>query len=344
MSDRARKKHLKEQKRKQKQLSRRRELSVSPYRRLGSVGEIEACYINSNWQTEGLASIQFIRDTSSGLAMASFLVDFWCIGLKDAFGSINLLREEVETNLNHARSQFSLTRVDPEIARKLIASAIRFSRQNGFRLPRHYERFIALAGGVGEIESADLSNFGKDGKLCYVGRKEDLSSRLMSCSLEEFIGRPDVNVTFLESADGFDGSDAFDADDDEEEVDYFERYRILVDEIPHSLAATFRTELLERGEPAHPRLEEGIKLVFAKILTEGNRGDPHDPNDKRALAAHAISLLAASEVLGDSPEVPADLVEASKQASALITAMYCDLNATIDSDPRLAAMIDGLTC
>lgn len=354
MSDRAQKKHRKEQKRKQKQLARRRAESVSPFRRIAQTGQIEACYINSNWQEEGIASIQFIRDTPTGLALAAFLVDVWCIGLKDAFGSVNLLREDVDMNLDRARRQFPLTRVEPDIARSLLASAIRFSKQNGFRLPRHYERYVAVAGGVGEVESADISQFGKDGKLFYVGRLQDLSSRLMTCTVDEFARRPDVDVTIIEGAGTFgswndddeldDDDGELDEDDDDfgdGEVDYFDLYRSIVEAAPPKLATTFRQQLLERGEPAHPRLEDGIKLVFAKMLAEQAPPGKLDDDDIRALAARTMSTLAAAELLSpDDKEIPADLRDACLQASKLLNEMYDNFDRAMSSGDRMRAMLD----
>src|SRR5947207_6950551 len=158
MSNQAQRKQKQRLKREKKKAELRRAQAISPYKRIGQVGEVEASYINSNWKEEGLASIHVIRrNPAGGFAMAVFLIDIWCIGLKDAFGRIDMLNEDVKFSLDRARGHFDLTRIDVETVQRLVAGAIRFSQQNGFRLPAHFDRFVNILGGVGDAAQADLS-------------------------------------------------------------------------------------------------------------------------------------------------------------------------------------------
>src|SRR5215204_5835790 len=98
MSD-ARRKQQKRLKREKKKAEQRRALSISPYKRVGQSGEVEACYINGNWREQGLASITLIRRNPAGAhAMAVFLIDIWCAGLKDAWGRLDVMQEDVKRN------------------------------------------------------------------------------------------------------------------------------------------------------------------------------------------------------------------------------------------------------
>lgn len=181
-----------------KRQERRRELhraaSKSPYQRIAERGEIKACYMTRDWREHGMGSIYCLRtQPGGGYALASFLIDFWCLGLKDAWGRLDLAMEEFRDLCTRSKEGGNvLVRIEPERARQVLGAAIRFARDNDFRLPARYERWTAL---VGEVNSqdADVSDFGKDGKLYYVGPKEDLRQRLLAETLEQFMARPNVH-------------------------------------------------------------------------------------------------------------------------------------------------------
>src|SRR5687767_4262155 len=86
MPDRARKKEKQRLKRQKKRDALRRAKGVSPYKRIASAGELVACYMNDDWRERGQAVAFVLRRGPGGvLAMASFMIDLWCAGLKDAW-------------------------------------------------------------------------------------------------------------------------------------------------------------------------------------------------------------------------------------------------------------------
>ncbi len=125
-------------KRQERKIALRRMQSGSPYRRLRTAGGDVACYINGDWHEQGIGSLLVFRHMPDGShVLGAFLIDFWCIGLKDAWGRLNLTNLEVDDALQRQRSSgMSIIRIEPAVARRLVAGAVRFSRQNGFRLPR----------------------------------------------------------------------------------------------------------------------------------------------------------------------------------------------------------------
>ncbi len=57
----------------------RRAMAGSPYKRIGQIGNVDACYINADWQSNGLATIHLVRQNPrGGFALACFLIDLWC--------------------------------------------------------------------------------------------------------------------------------------------------------------------------------------------------------------------------------------------------------------------------
>ena len=147
------------------------------------------CFVNADWREQGIASIVAFKDARGfGQVMGAFLVDLWCFGLKDAWGRTEVTGEEIDRTVN---GRMKLEPLDLAVAQRLVAGAIAFSRKNGFRLPVNYERWTAMLGITSETP-IDLSEFGIDGGLRYVGEIEDLQSRLIYQSVDEFLHRPDV--------------------------------------------------------------------------------------------------------------------------------------------------------
>src|SRR5207248_7624217 len=97
------------------------------------------------------------------------------------------------------RSDLPLERTDVQTVRHVVAGAIRFASENGFRLPHKFERWTLLIGGVGDWHTADIREFGIGGKLRWCGPMHDLKKRLIRGSVDDFLQRPDVE--FITDAD-----------------------------------------------------------------------------------------------------------------------------------------------
>ena len=212
---------------KEKKLAKRRLQGSSPLSRLADVQHCE-CWMTAS-SDDRMLGIQVLRPVRGGTtAAAIFLIDRDCIGLKDAFYQTDVdpaaLRESLR--LRSEVSDTRVTRIDLEQARKTVAEAICWTRQHPFfRMPPETDRCVKILGGVGDIDAADVSDFGKDGKLFYVGRKVDLEPCLLTMDVFEFMERDDVecifhqgNATFGDIEDDFEeGFDDEYEDEDEEE-------------------------------------------------------------------------------------------------------------------------------
>jgi hypothetical protein len=61
---------------------------------------VEACYLNADWKEQGLARIVVTRSQENGKIMvAAFLVDIFCLGVKNAFCNEGLGRRQIEAQL-----------------------------------------------------------------------------------------------------------------------------------------------------------------------------------------------------------------------------------------------------
>src|SRR5579872_4721209 len=98
MSRDSRKTERRRLKRKQKQLKIRKAKSRTALQHIAAEGGTLECWITPDWKEQGLASIQVLAHTAGGrCASAGFLVDLWCVGLKDGFG-----RSEVSSGFRQA--------------------------------------------------------------------------------------------------------------------------------------------------------------------------------------------------------------------------------------------------
>lgn len=238
--DRAIKKAKKRQKREQKRREVHKQQSVSPHRIVETASRIVECRINADWREKGVATLMVLSEARGlGWCMASFMMDVWCLGLKDAQGAFGIAREVYDDILKRTQDMHDadFVAITPERAAQLVAGAIRFGRRNGFRISGETLKWSSFLSGQG-LGTADESDFGYidvDGsrKLHWVGSLDDLRRRLVGSTVEEFIARPDVHCSMEVTEGGLsDGLNEWDGDDqDEGELDEDE-------EVPEDWAAS----------------------------------------------------------------------------------------------------------
>ncbi len=334
MSNRASRAARQRQKRAEKKRDARRASSGSPYRRIGESDQPMACYVNRDFDEEGMASLLVLRRApGGGHALAAFLIDRWCIGLKDAWGRLDVAVEAFNRMLGRAREHTAMERIEPEAARRMVAAAIRFSHANGFRLPARYERWVALLGGVGDWRTADTSDLGVDGGLRYVGKEADLRSRLISGTVEEFLHQPgvhyimgmpaqeappefrtrlDAEMKDLEPTEvSFDDGDLDAFDDDEDRQADAEVEKAAGDFRDRMLDAV-RQWCLSRGIRPHPRLADAVEMMTEAMLQVPDNGEL-DPADDRIASQtmHNLGRLTSFESRQDSEALAAALSQVS---------------------------------
>jgi hypothetical protein len=135
---------------------------------------IYECLVNTDWQGKGLAHILFSRkQPDNELIIGVFLVDIYCLGIKNAFCNANISLEEYEKLKFRMSQESSLIACDPKLANRIIYGAIEYARTLGFEPQKDFalSRFI-----LDEPSDADLLfdvEFGKDGKPLYIAGPND---------------------------------------------------------------------------------------------------------------------------------------------------------------------------
>lgn len=269
------------QKRKVKQRSIRRAHSGSPYRQISRTGEVVACYVTQGWRERGNAAIFCLVVTpGGGHATATFLVDLWCVGLKDAWGKLGISAKGFKENiLDRARNEndVELIRVDVDWVRKIVAGAIRFAEQNGFRLPNRYERWTSLLGEMPDAKTADLAGFGYEGGLHYVGTVDDLRRRLIDTTPEEFMCREDVHYTMeIESPEVDDGPAEVGA---------------VVEALLEEYVSATRQWCFSVGREPHPLLRDAWALFFESVIGMASTAMEDEKGEER-ITQNGFTILA----------------------------------------------------
>ena len=156
---------------------------------------IYECLLNQDWQDKGLAHILLSRkQPNNEFIIGVFLVDIYCLGLKNTFCNANIPLEKYEKlKLRMAVESFLIT-CDPVLANRIVYGAIDYARKLGFEPQKDFRlsRFT-----LGEPSDANVPyniEFGKDGKPLYIAGPNDDADRVVE-RLSKTVG--DGNFHYL---------------------------------------------------------------------------------------------------------------------------------------------------
>jgi hypothetical protein len=136
---------------------------------------VHECLINPQWKEEGMATILISRKQTDGkLAFGTFMVDIFCLGLKNTFCNANITLDEYENTFKE--KMYSLTsyiECDFDLAHQIIYGAIDFARELGFEPQRDFKLSRYILEEPFETALSFHIEFGKDGKPFYIAGPDD---------------------------------------------------------------------------------------------------------------------------------------------------------------------------
>ena len=128
---------------------------------------VESLVYRDIWK-KGIGTVLIARRLSNGLLlMANYLVDTWCLGVKDAF-----VREVTREMLDEFLSQQPLEPHPPEYCKALIMSAIEYGKSNGLR-PNLDKKSNQMIASIKYVPNKYSFEFGKDGQPLYINGPYD---------------------------------------------------------------------------------------------------------------------------------------------------------------------------
>ncbi|HTU22255.1 MAG TPA: hypothetical protein VMG10_29725 [Gemmataceae bacterium] len=167
-------------KRKEKRHVRIREQSAGLAERLSAAVKFPVlnCWIGDSIAEQGIGWVVLSRAMPNGsVAAASFLVDSYCLGVKNVHAEILPRSEYEDKYLRHMMAKMPSRDAAPAEARKLLEGAVAYAREIGFSPHPDYPRVMVLFGDIKAADSDAHFEFGKDGKPFFVSGPNDSSER-----------------------------------------------------------------------------------------------------------------------------------------------------------------------
>ena len=134
---------------------------------------LESFAMEGFW-TSGIGSVLLSRQLPNGMiAVAFFLVDRFCLGVKDAHAEI-IGRFTYDSKYgSEFRSRFPVRKLSPAAVRKLVESAVAYARDLGLAPHADYQKAKPLFGDIAASECTEEFEFGEDGKPHFIGGPHD---------------------------------------------------------------------------------------------------------------------------------------------------------------------------
>lgn len=184
----ARRRQKKTEKRKAKEREKRKELARrratddlgQRLSRVAAAPILHCCTTQDLWD-QGIAQVLLSRELTSGeVAFALFLVDRYCLGVKDCFCGFVPRHQYYDDIYERFTATGDVVALRPAAARKLVEAAAAYARDLGFSPASNYERARQIFGEIDPAASDREFEFGKDGKPFFISGPHDSPGRCAS--------------------------------------------------------------------------------------------------------------------------------------------------------------------
>jgi hypothetical protein len=156
------------------------------------------CWITGDWDKSDSGLVQAVivrQQPDNKFAYATFLIDVFCLGVKDADVKMNLTYEFFkEQVLKKLDMQTPMVTCDEDVIHQIVYQAVDYGAKWGFKPHSDFEKAKLFLLPRGTFEEPYTITFGKDGKPFYINGPYD-NPRKIIAQLEKTAG-PD-NYTFL---------------------------------------------------------------------------------------------------------------------------------------------------
>jgi hypothetical protein len=131
------------------------------------------CFIGKNWQDAGMSNVIVARKAFDGSIIAGvYLVDIWCLGVKDAYSRKKLDSDDLRYLCNTiAQASDGVMEISYEDARSIILGSVNYAAKIGIQPHPDWNSNSNMVEPARAFE--DKFEFGKDGKPYYVAGPYD---------------------------------------------------------------------------------------------------------------------------------------------------------------------------
>jgi len=237
---------------------------------------IHECLVPVGLFENGIGTVILSRALPNGdIALAAFLVDAYCLGVKNALSRI-VSPQEYSLFVDEIKTNEKLDRIHPSCLRKLVKGAIHYAQELGFGPHSDYGLAAKLFGDIDATVCPESYVYGKDGQPLYISgpNESPAQSRRIINALTRRLG-----------SDGFKFITTLGTD--EEEIEAIKLGGKLK-EVQYEIT----TESLENT--GYARLPEPVKDQIGEIFDDIGRL-PQDPK---------IIVAKVQPLLEQYPDVP----------------------------------------
>ncbi|MBF0131633.1 MAG: hypothetical protein HQL75_03490 [Magnetococcales bacterium] len=165
---------------------------------IGSYGNIHAainapvheCLVSETLEDDGIGNVFFSRKMLNGdIALGSFLIDIYCLGVKDSFFRI-ISEHEYQHFIGNSPQKMET--IHPACARKLIEGSVEFAHQYGIAPHKEYKTVMLIFGDFDSDVCPSSYEYGKDGEPLFIPGPYDSQKKIKE--IFEKIGYDDLSV------------------------------------------------------------------------------------------------------------------------------------------------------
>jgi len=163
---------------KRTQIARGRNLSLAQKMAWASTYPVYGCFYTLAIDANGIGMVVLARKLPNGqIALGTFLVDRYCLGVKDAFGRV-LSRSDYDEFVEECdQKRGGIQELDPPTARRLVEDAVSYAHNLGFSPHPDCRRAAPIFGDIDPAEAARTWEFGRDGKPFFIAGPYDTPAR-----------------------------------------------------------------------------------------------------------------------------------------------------------------------
>jgi hypothetical protein len=139
------------------------------------------CWISDDWEKgSGLVQIILARvQPNEKICCGTYLVDKFCLGLKNTFAKTNLTPERYQEVYDRIASRQPLTRCPIELAHQMIYGSIDYAAQFGFQPQSDWVQTQYMLEPRGELKEPYKLKFGQKGRPLFIAGPYDDTKKII---------------------------------------------------------------------------------------------------------------------------------------------------------------------
>lgn len=156
------------QKAKRRELARRQQAGIAGKLQYAARFPVLHSLAAADLWDQGIGEVLLSRELNNGtVAVAVFLVDVYCLGVKDVIMNV-LAREQYEEFFNSLCSEFELAPIAPQAARQLVEGAVEYADKLGLPPAHEYRKARLIFGDIDASACCEQFEYGYKGKPLFI--------------------------------------------------------------------------------------------------------------------------------------------------------------------------------